>query len=369
MKNMQQPKPRRSAKDHFLMVVNNTEGRDTSGFCDYSPTDYFEDKDPRDEFERMWEFRISLIPTQENLKKAGNLLANIFEGLAFKILLLNKPGKTKVEEIDWDGTRTFADNSDRDQCGKEFCVYMRYDPKKKNDLATKGYEKSPEQWKALILKALAALVDPKNGIDFGYALPTTGDTTVPVHGFYISPVTYTSFKPFDNRHGILLQSHHNPKKFDDPLREVVFTEKDFLTAGVDLNRLKMAQVKRIAYQRERLNQSKQQAVDLLMQADTSKTAHENPIDNLDKLTRDLEQQPTIEAKKAFVATHNKKFQNVLENFPRVADKELNKAMDIQALEHYLKTVDSWEETQITEFSKHVRKLTNPESEERKKATK
>ena len=56
MKNMQQPKPRRSAKDHFLMVVNNTEGRDTSGFCDYSPTDYFEDKDPRDEFELCGNF-------------------------------------------------------------------------------------------------------------------------------------------------------------------------------------------------------------------------------------------------------------------------------------------------------------------------
>lgn len=144
-----------------------------------------------------WEFRISLLPEPENLKKAAKLLGPIFaaEDLEFEFLSLNGPDPSKWS---WDATEAKLDDqgsSDRDQRGKECCVYVRFPVG--SDIA----EKTPTQLKALMLKAWRVL--QKNNIQFGYVSPPTGDKAISVQGFFVSPFSYAANRPWLGPHAIL----------------------------------------------------------------------------------------------------------------------------------------------------------------------
>src|SRR3990167_10367571 len=99
----------------------------------------------------------------------------------------------------WDGTLTEGrSDSDRDQRGKEICVYMSYDDR------IQKYIRTPDQWKEIMLSCWRAMQD-KGVQGIGYMFCPSGDRTVMTEIGLASPFTYTSFKPYKNKHGILNQ--------------------------------------------------------------------------------------------------------------------------------------------------------------------
>ena len=77
---------------------------------------------------RDWRLRIAIDPDPQNIQKAARVLADLFHkknrDLELKIFVfpLVNPATS------WVGTqKSIVDDTDRDQRGKEVCVYMRYD--------------------------------------------------------------------------------------------------------------------------------------------------------------------------------------------------------------------------------------------------
>jgi len=132
-------------------------------------------------------------------------------GVDWKILLLNGEGISTTDNpaIKWDGTKTA---SDRDQRGKELCVYMR------RDTVTQRYEKTPLEWRNLMLSCWQALETA--GVQYGYMPAPYGDKPITLDNSFPTPFSYTSNKGYDDRDGVLKKGNFNPHQTDgsnDPL--------------------------------------------------------------------------------------------------------------------------------------------------------
>lgn len=182
---------------------------------------------------RQWEFRIAIYPSRDNLNKAINALSHVFSNeqhaeIAFKCFALNNPNEDadEIVRLQWDGTT--AQGTDRDQRGKEICVYMTYSPQ------AKQYIRTPEQWKDLMLECWKALLDAEVE-QIGYAHCPTGDKMVSAQSGIYTPFTYTAYKPWRGAHGILFQTTYNPYHHPDPLDGVVITSKDLSRHGIHIS--------------------------------------------------------------------------------------------------------------------------------------
>ncbi len=175
---------------------------------------------------RDWQFRIAIDPEPSNIQKAAEVLAEIFHknnrDLQFKVFI--PPANSKNADSTWDGTQKSNSDTDRDQRGKEVCVYMRYDER------TGRYEMTPEEWKELMLETWAKL--QKAGVKMGYLVPPYGDRAVSASEGISSPFSYTAFKPYNQRNGILFEKNYNPKLFSDPLEGIEFTPADLKRFGI-----------------------------------------------------------------------------------------------------------------------------------------
>ena len=164
---------------------------------------------------RGWQFRIAIDPDPANMDKAAEVLERVFQAkkrdLSYKILMQS------ASSTDWDGTQKDSRDTDRDQRGKEVCVDMRFDKKR-------GQEMSPKEWKKLMLEAWSEL--QKAGVKMGSLSPPHGDRTVPSSEGILTPFSYTSNKPYDNRHGILFEDNYNPNNYPDPLKGMIITKAD-----------------------------------------------------------------------------------------------------------------------------------------------
>ncbi|MDR3491306.1 MAG: hypothetical protein P4M12_04580 [Gammaproteobacteria bacterium] len=177
---------------------------------------------------KRWEFRFSIWPEHSNLKKATQVIADLFRNhpdFIFKTLSL-KSGEQLVtlEEINWDGTKstiTTATDSDRDQRGKELTVYMTFNER------TNNYIQNENQLKDIILRCWKALQDA-NIKGLGYCATPSGDLKLNSSVGLITPVTYTAHKPYEVRHGILNQhvSEADQESKNDPLKNCIITLND-----------------------------------------------------------------------------------------------------------------------------------------------
>jgi hypothetical protein len=198
-----------------------------------------------------WQLRISLLPTPDNLRLAQDafrtfLRSNIVptnvpaeedlrrHPLPFrsKILYLEE----NIDNIPWDPS--FAEQgTNRNQMGKELCLYMPF-YFDKNKTLKNVY--SVSEWKDVILKIIAAM--QANGVRFGQSGIPFGDKGIfTLEGFRL-PVTYTSFKPYQNRWGILHEGNYNPHSEhpqNDPLNGLTISAEDLKKYQINAEKLFM----------------------------------------------------------------------------------------------------------------------------------
>lgn len=182
----------------------------------------------------FWQFRVSVLPTQENLVKAFDALSSIqylHNNMAHPLFkIINTQNDFKV----WDAQ--LHDITDRDQRGKEICVYIPYDSKKKSFVFNKDY------YKQFMLDIWKALED--NNVVYSYITPTKDEKEI--EGV-ISPFFYSSFKPYTSPEGILFSDHYNPNNYEDPLEGITFTSNDLKHAGIKQHNAIQVSYQRIQY--------------------------------------------------------------------------------------------------------------------------
>lgn len=222
-----------------------------------------------------WELRFSIFPDQDNLNKAAEVIANtlldeknIQHEFAFKMISFNKI-KDGEKLNSWralgaEGAYTTLDNiSDRDQRGKEFCLYLRFHREMGKP------EQSPQEWKKIILKMWKALHDAK--IKMGYINPQIGDRELPCDT--MTPVSYMHTQDRDwksltenfwkNVHewkgafdksttltNWLYQMDWEESPKADPLAGVKITWEDLEKAGISYDSIFQMQKNKILYLEE-----------------------------------------------------------------------------------------------------------------------
>lgn len=191
-----------------------------------------------------WQLRISVEPTEENLNKAAFVLKDFFNAyqevpsLEVKCFILPSEDKSSEDKKrDWDPV--FLTGNDRNQRGREICIYIGQKIKAENK-----FVKTAEEWKQLMLSLWKALQDAN--VLIGYAITPSGDKAVPAEPGLLTPFSYTSFKPYAQRHRILHQTEYNPIGFDDPLDNMKpITWSDIQKAGINSEIVKTEMENRI----------------------------------------------------------------------------------------------------------------------------
>lgn len=171
-----------------------------------------------------WQFRISIKPNRKNALKALKALATIKQFQTnfhpeFKVFLPDDNDNLST----WDPS---LHGGDRDQRGKEICVYMEYCLSKNKPEYYEGQAyPNPAYLKILMLSIWKALQD--EGVELAYSSPSRGEKEVHCEQEFITPFTYSSNKPYKKRHGILHQhDDYNPERYQDPLESVSISLKD-----------------------------------------------------------------------------------------------------------------------------------------------
>lgn len=195
--------------------------------------------------EPFWQFRVAIKPTRENAIKAMKALAVLPQFIAedhleFKVFLPAEASDLHT----WDGTVSCGD---RDQRGKEICVYMTHLMGRIKPEYYNGNYPSQDYLKKLVLDMWKALQDA--GVEMAYITPGVGEKELPCDDSMLTPFSYSSFKPYKQRYGILNEKDYNPTLQQDPLAEVTVTEIDLKNHGIHpMGALKSAQ--RLIYQTE-----------------------------------------------------------------------------------------------------------------------
>jgi hypothetical protein len=176
------------------------------------------------------QLRFSIEPTPENFSKTLKVLRELYKNEAlrlkeieFKLLSLkNKP----VSNLGWDIANLNYDSpllgnpapTDRDQRGKELCIYIPESLQNKKSVAF---------WKKLILTVWVAL--EKEGVTLDYVSTPLGDNPLTQKPGLSIPVTHTRGCPNDykGRYGILFKTNQ-PSVLDN----VRITEKDLKKYGI-----------------------------------------------------------------------------------------------------------------------------------------
>ncbi|GEM_PF-7080446 len=226
---------------------------------------------PNDQRQHRWQFRMSIRPTQANLEKAVNalsaveLLCQTANRPIFKIISPKVLGNGRLDlNGHWDATRAFMESKeskaslasmDRDQRGKEICVYMEFDSHKQD------YQFTRAHYKKIMLDLWKAMQDA--GVEYGYVHPPQDE--IAVNGdranLPVTPFFYSANKPYMSntvqeykqlfhelvrgetlerkqllptaRHGVMQHTKANPQKFkDNPLSGLRISFRDLRRAGI-----------------------------------------------------------------------------------------------------------------------------------------
>ncbi|MBY0544019.1 MAG: hypothetical protein K2Q14_00540 [Gammaproteobacteria bacterium] len=165
----------------------------------------------------LWELRIACHPTKANMEKVadviGTYLPELYEHVNFKIYLLNNIENNDIAKptVKWDPL--FAPRMDRDQRGKEVCIYMHFDMKQG------AYERAPAEWKSMLLNVWKALQDADiQGLGYTTA---SGDKPITTSFGLVTPFSTASNRPWLGEDGIA-----NPKAIIDEARELLLKNPD-----------------------------------------------------------------------------------------------------------------------------------------------
>jgi hypothetical protein len=305
------PPARLQYKDRLLEGIEEARTGWFFGYPDNSDND-----DPT-----LSEFRIAINPSDpDNLKKAYLLLINIFEehqvffkmmGFDEKVLPVWDPTLINMEEGETLREYTLRTDTDRDQRGKEICVYFR--PTKDDN--------SPVFWQNLMLACWKKLQD--EGVKLGYVAQPYGDARIEAEEGILVPFTYSLGLAWKQRHGILSSQ---PLDHDNlsPFHDIRITKKDIIDAGL----IYPDCVDAIQLERQRYYQSKLAALnDSLTQLNLFLT--DMPFDMnlcliyLARLQDILNLLPTLTAEDERLPNLKQQLEeitkNLIEIFPYVAD--------------------------------------------------
>ncbi|WP_058533834.1 glycine zipper family protein [Legionella saoudiensis] len=355
------PKKSLPTDERIQRFLTNIDKYQRDGFQQFYSLNEF----PQDD--SMWEFRISLYPDSENLKKAAKLLTPVFatENLNFKFLILKDD--SRVEDIAWDGTQTNGANSDRDQRGKECCVYIRFPEH------SAVAEKTSAEIKAMMLKAWKILQE--NDIKFNYMAPPYGDRAISVEGHLVSPFSYAANRPWKGEHGIMIADNycqeasellslgsakyegyldlsksnpnpsslpkiaelptHNPLRFTDPFADIEFTHKDMIKAGINIGHVLQEQFERCSYLMTHYNSAYLKNEEYLQQIASEAHDKEPILEQLDRWTQGLDQ-VSDEEKKTYIKDNRKQLEWICAHWPHQSDSAFSEAYGpIDEIRHYL----------------------------------
>lgn len=270
---------------------------------------------------REWELRISLYPTHDNLLKAARALTKVFSqpgfnDIVFKCLSLKQEDTEK--DISWDGTiPVLSATSDRDQRGKEICIFMQY-----NHL-TKQYQRTPAQWKHIILTLWKALLN--EGVEhLGYSLPPCSEQSIEAQDELLSPFMYSSYKISEKKHGALFETTFNPMKTDDPLKGVVISKNDLKEYKIPYAHVRDMEHVRLSYAIQHVKDTKKhidQKIKLLLtklQSASSANSFESNLKTVEESLNNAEKL-NWDAKNVL----DERMQEIISAVPRENDSNLN----------------------------------------------
>lgn len=326
--------------EKFLIQINKNSHK--SGFVMGATTDFSYDdyQDDSNSYQgRSWQFRIAVKPEQDNLINAAKVLAPILfkANVDFKCFINNNPERLDGKLHYWDGTQTIlASGGDRDQRGKEVCVYMRY-------RFTDGKnEKTPAEWKRLMIECWKALTKADH-IDYGYMAPPSNDKEI-VSDVGSTPFSYTAFKPFNGRHGILEITDYNPNRYPDPLEGVKFSRADLKKNGL-LENAKALLEKRFSYMRQHHEACYQELMQEL------KDIQALSVTSIPKLLQELSEQLQNVDQQSIISL----FENLellIDRYPCKADSSLSKTDALFAFAASLQKI----KTKDDDLTKHIQVL-------------
>ncbi len=196
-----------------------------------------------------WEFRVSIFPSRKNVRKAAHALETLYESRPdFPSLKLYTPKEGELKDQDgWWGPYNVS-LTDKNQLGKECCVYIDKDRNGKTAL-------SKEEYIELMVAIWAAL--DKADVDLGYVVTPVAEKAVICDELGVmSPICYSSAKPWRRKHGTMVETSFNPEGHEDPLKDVVIPVSMLKKAGVTLDRYRLqANIPRQTQQIQRLGQA------------------------------------------------------------------------------------------------------------------
>lgn len=203
-----------------------------------------EDDPDKGEFP-FWQFRIAIKPTRDNTLKAARALKKIKqfqedEHPEFKVFIPDADNQLHT----WDRT---LNGGDRDQRGKEICVYMEYSRGNHAYYDTVTHYPKAAYLKELMLDMWKLLED--ENVEMAYITPGPGEKELQVTDGSLTPFSYSSNKPYIQRHGLLHSDNYNPLQFHDPLGTVDFSPDDLKKRKISPLKAGCS-AKRIAYQRQ-----------------------------------------------------------------------------------------------------------------------
>lgn len=253
------------------------------------------------------EFRIAVLPTKMNLRKAYNSIADILrtENLSFKILSLE--GDSTPESLGWDGsTSKVPANALLDPRGGEISIRVHCDPAIEDGVTL--LEKSEEEIKNILLKVWHKLEE--NNVATGYVFPAEPFKGIKAKGSLVTPFSYR-----------LTTKDPNTKPFD--LRsldlDVDFSEQDLKQHKISVKRLTSLQFERMFYMLEKMKESKSYLINKINAFNTSKPQELN-----DLLTEFSKVFPSNEADfPEFLKQHKEVLNAIILRVPRQRDGQLS----------------------------------------------
>lgn len=191
-----------------------------------------------------WQLRISIAPNRGNALQAINALETMeqFNANLHPELKIYTPSLTN-DLSEWDGTLR---GSDRDQRGKEICIYMECIKHGVKPGYYDGDYPSLPYLKKLMLDIWKVLQDA--GVEMAYVAPNVTERSIKVTDGSMTPFMYTSFKPYKQRHGLLHERGYNPTNKKDPLEGLEISTRDLAQNGIKAITPEQVQA-RITYQR------------------------------------------------------------------------------------------------------------------------
>jgi predicted transcriptional regulator len=289
---------------------------------------------------RDWQFRIAVLPTPDNLQKARAVLDNFVsteplyqqkDSLYPRIKIIGP----KHNPSQWNPTLSSLTSepvADRDQRGKEICVYM--------SVHKSQYMLSPSEYKTLILKLWKALEDA--GVELSYVTPAHDEFELPCEAEILTPICYSAYKPYSLRegvrNGILLANSANPKDFPDPLTGIEITVSDLRKYKTRGGTGSIVAAKRVEYQRKNLQLAKEQTqkeISSLFEKDNEEYSYKSFRHALEKAQLLLQHIDNTEEKieEAFTFLREQSWRTLI---PRVPDSAQNQIDLLSQIDSALK---------------------------------